>query len=136
MTQLKKPHNSKAPVILIAEDKELNMIISKQMVTKLYPGAKIIEAINGQEAVAMTKRKKPDIILLDIKMPVMDGTEAIKEIRSFEFGSTRKTPIIALTAETQEEGVMNYLELGFNEIVAKPTEIQILKNKLAKFIDN
>lgn len=132
--KLKVPKNSNSPIVLIAEDKELNMIVSKQMVLQLYPEAKVVCAYNGQDAVNLTKRQKPDIILMDIKMPIMDGIEATKLIREYEDGSIRKMPIIALTAETEKEGVLNYIELGMNEIIAKPTKVEILKEKLKKFI--
>ncbi len=132
--KLKKPADVKKPRILIAEDIKNNMIITTTMLTTLYPGAVLSEAYNGEEAVSLYKRMKPDLILMDISMPKKTGIEAIEEIREHESDFVKKTPILALTAETEIEGVMRYIELGVNEIIAKPTTLETLKDKLSKFI--
>jgi signal transduction histidine kinase/CheY-like chemotaxis protein len=115
--------------ILIAEDNSVNIMVIKAML--LSTRAELIFVENGQDAVDTFRAKKPDIILMDIQMPIMDGIQACKLIRS---ESTDQT-VIALTANVMKEDLKNYKEVGFNNFVGKPIEQGELYKALSKYQD-
>ncbi len=100
--------------ILVAEDNRIN----QKVVTKMLEltKAKVIIAQNGLEAIALYKQEQPDIILMDIQMPELDGVKACQEIRYLD----QDIKIIALTANVMKKEVEHYLNSGFNAHVAKP----------------
>lgn len=83
-----------------------------------YRGFHVLVARNGNEAVAQARLHRPDVILLDIRMPGMTGTEAMRVLRSD--ASFINTPIIALTAQAMDEERRLALSAGFDEVIAKP----------------
>jgi PAS domain S-box-containing protein len=114
--------NLPLPLILIAEDNEANIItVSSYLEAKDY---RVVIAKNGSEAIAITKSDRPDLILMDIQMPVMDGLEAIAQIRLDP--SLANIPIIALTALTMEGDRDRCLAIGANEYISKPIKLKQL----------
>jgi|GEM_PF-752598 len=110
------------PLILIAEDNEANIItISSYLTAKGY---RFVLAGNGQEAIAMAMSAQPDLILMDIQMPVMDGLEATKQIR--QIPSLVSIPIIALTALAMKDDRDRCIAAGANEYLAKPVKLKQL----------
>ena len=101
--------------ILIAEDNESNYILMTYILKKSY---QFVRAINGLEAVEMAKKGGIDLILMDMKMPVMDGVEATSKIRE----SHPDLPIVALTANAFESDRQAMLEAGCNEFLSKPVD--------------
>ena len=117
--------------ILLVEDNELNMEIAELMFRN--EGAVVTKAWNGQEAVELFKKSRPgeiDVILMDIMMPVMNGYEATKIIRSMGREDAKVIPIIAMTANAFTEDRLRAKEAGMNEHIAKPIDA----NKLVKAI--
>ena len=117
--------------ILLVEDNELNMEIAELMFRN--EGAVVTKAWNGQEAVEIFKKSRPgeiDVILMDIMMPVMNGYEATKIIRSMGREDAKVIPIIAMTANAFTEDRLRAKEAGMNEHIAKPADA----NKLVKAI--
>ena len=117
--------------ILLVEDNELNMEIAELMFRN--KGAVVTKAWNGQEAVEIFKKSRPgeiDVILMDIMMPVMNGYEATKIIRSMGREDAKVIPIIAMTANAFTEDRLRAKEAGMNEHIAKPVDA----NKLVKAI--
>ncbi len=113
---------SQDPLILIAEDNEANiMTISSYLIAKGY---RIVLAKNGEEAISIALTAKPDLILMDIQMPVMDGLEAIKQIRQIPM--LVNVPIIALTALAMTDDRDHCLTAGANEYIAKPVKLKQL----------
>ena len=113
--------------ILLTEDNELNMEIAEFMLQN--EGADVEKAWNGQEAVELFKKSEPgefDVILMDIMMPVMNGYEAAKMIRSLEREDAKKVPIIAMTANAFTEDRIRAKEAGMDEHVAKPVDVELL----------
>ena len=111
--------------ILVAEDNDLNMEISKFQLESA--GAKVLEVHNGQEAVTAFEQSAPgsiDAILMDVMMPVMDGYEATKCIRSMEREDARTVPIIAMTANAFSEDKVTAKQAGMNEHLAKPLDVK------------
>ena len=113
--------------ILLAEDNELNMEIAEFMLQN--EGADVTKAWNGQEAVELFRKSEPgefDVILMDIMMPVMNGYEAAKTIRSLNREEAKEVPIIAMTANAFTEDRIKAKEAGMDEHVAKPVDMELL----------
>ena len=119
-----------SPLILIAEDNQSNiMTISSYLVAKGY---RIVLAYNGQEAIAMATSAQPDLILMDIQMPIMDGLEATKQIR--QIPSLVNVPIIALTALAMEADRDRCIAAGANEYLSKPVKLKQLVSTIHQLL--
>ena len=121
--------------ILLTEDNELNMEIAEFMLQN--EGADVEKAWNGQEAVELFKKSEPgefDVILMDIMMPVMNGYEAAKMIRSLEREDSKKVPIIAMTANAFTEDRIRAKEAEMDEHVAKPVDVKLLIKVIRKLV--
>ena len=113
--------------ILLAEDNELNMEIAEFMLQN--EGVELTKAWDGQEAVELFRKSEPgefDVILMDIMMPVMNGYEAAKMIRSLDREDAKTIPIIAMTANAFTEDRIRAKEAGMDEHVAKPVDVELL----------
>ena len=113
--------------ILLAEDNELNMEIAEFMFQN--EGAEVTKAWNGLEAVEIFEKSRPgefDVILMDIMMPVMNGYNATKRIRSMDREDAKEIPIIAMTANAFTEDRIRAKEAGMDEHVAKPVDVELL----------
>lgn len=109
--------------VLVAEDNAINRMVLQTFMEPL--GFKLTFATNGKEAVDLFAKGKFDIVLMDIQMPVMDGEEALAEIRKMEILSKRNpVPVIAVTACTLDHEVAHYKEVGFNGFVSKPVNAE------------
>ena len=113
--------------ILIAEDNESNYKLFASILKGEY---QLIHAWDGQEAVEMFKQYNPQIILMDINMPVMDGYEATKEIRKY----SAKVPIIAITAFAYASDEQRVMESGFDGYMPKPINARLLKAQLTEIM--
>ena len=121
--------------ILLAEDNELNMEIAEFMLQN--EGVEVTKAWNGQEAVEIFRKSKPgefDVILMDIMMPVMNGYEATKKIRSLDREDAKVVPIIAMTANAFTEDRLRAKEAGMDEHIAKPVDGKLLINIIYKLM--
>ena len=113
--------------ILLAEDNELNMEIAEFMFQN--EGAEVTKAWNGLEAVEIFKKSRPggfDVILMDIMMPVMNGYNATKRIRSMDREDAKEIPIIAMTANAFTEDRIRAKEAGMDEHISKPVDGNLL----------
>lgn len=121
--------------ILLVEDNELNRDISETILTDA--GANVTMAVNGEMAVEAFKASEPgkfDMILMDIMMPIMNGYEATRCIRSLERIDAKEIPIIALTANAFTEDVEKAKKAGMNDHLAKPLDIQRMLALIAKYV--
>ena len=121
--------------ILLAEDNELNMEIAEFMLQN--EGTVVTKAWNGQEAVELFRKSKPgefDVILMDIMMPVMNGYEATKKIRSLDREDAKTIPIIAMTANAFTEDRLRAKEAGMDEHIAKPVDGKLLIKVIHKLM--
>lgn len=119
--------------ILLAEDNDLNWEIAEVLLSSI--GATIDRAENGKICVEMLTESKPgsyDVILMDIRMPVMTGLEATVEIRKSKHPD-KDIPIIAMTADAFSDDMKKCLDCGMNAHIAKPIEIDVVKNAILKF---
>ncbi len=113
--------------ILIVEDNEMNRdMLSRRLIKK---GFEIIIAIDGEEGVKKTISEKPDLILMDMSLPVMDGWEATKKLKSNS--DTSKIPIIALTAHAMAQDKEKALAAGCDEYDTKPIDLDRLLSKIS-----
>lgn len=121
--------------ILFAEDIEINRLIICEILSPT--GIEIIEVENGQEAVENFDHSPPgfyDLIFMDVKMPVMGGYEATKQIRALEHKDAKKIPIIAMTANAYKEDIDQCLAAGMNGHIAKPVDTTVLLKILLEYI--
>ncbi len=121
--------------VLLAEDNELNMEIAEFVLQN--EGADVTKVWNGQEAVELFRNSEPgefDVILMDIMMPVMNGYEAAKRIRSLDREDAKTIPIIAMTANAFAEDRIRAREAGMDEHVAKPVDAELLIKVIHKLV--
>ena len=122
--------------ILLAEDNDLNMEIAEFMLQN--EGVEVTKAWDGQEAVELFRKSEPgefDVILMDIMMPVMNGYEAAKMIRSMDREDAKKIPIIAMTANAFTEDRIRAKEAGMDEHVAKPVDVELLIKVIHRLVE-
>ena len=118
--------------ILIVEDNELNRdMLSRRLMRK---GFEVVMAEDGQKGVDMSISENPDLILMDLSLPIMDGWEATSTIKNSE--ETKKIPIIVLTAHAMAGDREKALEAGADEYDTKPIEFKRLLGKIKDFLNN
>lgn len=117
--------------ILIVEDVDINREYEKEMLNNFFS---IIcdTAINGQDALDKARVKRYDLILMDMRMPIMDGLEATREIRKFD----KNTPIICMSANVYKEDKLSAKESGMNDFIEKPLSKKDIEDKLIKILNN
>lgn len=116
--------------ILIVDDSDVNRLVLKAFLSQL--GFEVIEAINGHDGLNKATALRPDMILMDLMMPVMDGFEATSEIR--KMSAFRNTPIIAVSANVSEEARGTSLDAGCNDYITKPVNMDQLTALLEKYL--
>jgi PAS domain S-box-containing protein len=114
--------------VLVAEDNQINMMIFETLMEPT--GVTLLMAENGQQAVELSLQHQPDLIYMDIQMPVMDGIEACRQIKSTQ----AEIPIIALTANVMDEDIKRYRQEGFTAYLAKPLDMQDLYASLTTYL--
>ena len=116
--------------ILIVEDNEMNRdMLSRRLERK---GFEVIMAEDGKQGVDMSRSETPDLILMDLSLPVMDGWEATSTIKSYD--NTKNIPIIVLTAHAMSGDREKALEAGADEYDTKPIDFKRLLGKIKDFI--
>ncbi|SHN34063.1 PAS domain S-box-containing protein [Cyclobacterium lianum] len=123
---------SKKYIVLIAEDNPINMKLSKIILSKVSPTIQIVEADNGLKAYEYVIRQKPDLVLMDVQMPIMNGYETARAIRSVKNG--KDLPIIALTAGTVKGEKERCLEAGMDDYMSKPLVQNSLTSMITKWL--
>ena len=120
--------------ILLVEDNEFNQMVAEDTLKEVLSNVHIDIAANGKEALDLLKQRMYDVVLMDIQMPVMDGIEATKQIRSTLPEPARSVKIIAMTANVLQEDVKHYFEIGMNAYVSKPFQTEELLHKMASVV--
>ena len=120
--------------IMVAEDIKMNMLVIENMLNNIVPNSKIHEAANGVEVLKLLETILPDIILMDVQMPVMDGIESTRQIRKMEKPELSKLPIIALTAGVSKEERENCYNAGMNDFLSKPIDKNALYDMILKHL--
>jgi CheY-like chemotaxis protein len=119
------------PLLLIVDDIYVNRILLSEIVSKIGCDYKL--ASNGKEAVDKLQLEKFDMVLMDIEMPVMNGLETTKYIRTKMDDPISKIPIIALTAHNPMDFFEEFNIAGFNELITKPYLLTKIKEIIEKF---
>jgi CheY-like chemotaxis protein len=117
--------------ILAADDNRENLLLLKSLLEKV--GYFVLEAKNGKEALEAFKKESPDLIWMDMRMPVMDGYEAVRQIRQCSGGDT--VPIIAITASAFKEQRDEVLAAGCDDMVIKPFRPHEIFEVMGRFLD-
>src|SRR5690348_2189721 len=115
--------------ILIVEDVEFNRDLLVQLLEDEY---EILTAVDGAGGFELAERERPDLILMDLSLPVVDGWEATKRIKANKI--LRNIPIIALTAHAMTGDKERALECGCDDYLSKPLDEELLFHKLAQFL--
>ncbi len=116
--------------VLLVEDNDFNRLVAVDTLTENLTNVSIDQAVNGEEAVNMVKNNPYDIVLMDIQMPVMDGVTATKIIRNILTEPARSIKILALTANVMQEDLVKYFDVGIDDYVAKPFQVDELLGKM------
>ena len=117
-------------VVLVVEDNDLNAdMISQRLKRKGY---EILFATDGEEAIKCVRENLPQIVLMDMSLPILDGWEATRRLKAD--AKTKKIPIIALTAHTMSDDRQHALDAGCDEYEAKPVDFTRLIEKIEKLI--
>lgn len=117
--------------ILLVEDNEMNRdMLSRRLMRKGY---EVVMAFDGEQGVAMARTESPDLILMDLSLPVMDGWEATRHLKAAE--GTRLIPVIALTAHAMAGDKEKAIEAGCDDYDSKPIEFPRLLGKIEAFMN-
>jgi two-component system, cell cycle response regulator DivK len=116
--------------VLLVEDNEMNRdMLSRRLMRR---GFEVIFAMDGKEGVDTARREKPDIILMDLSLPVMDGWEATRRVKSDD--ATRSVPVIGLTARAMVGDREKAMEAGCDDYDTKPVELDRLIGKIERLL--
>lgn len=117
-------------LILLAEDHEANRkVLCRRLERRGY---KMLEAADGEEAVTRFQEQTPDLVLMDLSMPIMDGVEALKQIR--KHATAANIPIVALTAHAMDDMRSECAAAGFDDFATKPIDFEELLNMIRRLI--
>ncbi len=118
------------PKILLVEDNEMNRDMLSRRLTR--NGFEVVIAVNGQEGVDLATSSKPDLILMDMSLPILDGWEATRQVKANP--ATKGIPVIALTAHAMVQDKEKALAAGCDEFDTKPVELPRLLEKIKSLL--
>ena len=119
------------PKVLLVEDNEMNRDMLSRRLTRR--GFEVVFAGDGQQGMDLARSEKPDVILMDMSLPVMDGWEATRRIKAD--GTMRSIPVIGLTAHAMSGDREKAIEAGCDDYDTKPVEIDRLLEKIRRLLD-
>ena len=118
------------PVVLVVEDFEDNRFMMRRLLE--MSGYRVLEAVNGEQAVEAATQERPDLILMDLSLPKLDGLAATRRIRQHD--ALSKTPIVAVSAHDTTDFHADALAAGCDEYVTKPIDFDQLEALLKKLL--
>jgi CheY-like chemotaxis protein len=118
--------------VLLVEDNEMNRDMLSRRLTRR--GFEVVFAMDGKQGVALAHSEKPDVILMDMSLPVMDGWEATRRVKADE--ATRSVPVIGLTAHAMDGDREKAMEAGCDDYDTKPVELDRLIGKIERLLGN
>jgi len=117
-------------LVLLVEDNEKNMKLARDILR--FKGYRVTEATTGEDAVASAGAEPPDLVLMDIQLPGIDGIEAFRRIRSDP--KTAKVPVVALTASVMAGDRERFDKAGFDGFIAKPIDVKQFPDQVASYL--
>jgi len=117
-------------LVLLVEDNEKNMKLARDILR--FKGYRVTEATTGEDAVASAATEPPDLVLMDIQLPGIDGIEAFRRIRSDP--KTAKIPVVALTASVMAGDRERFDKAGFDGFIAKPIDVKQFPDQVASYL--
>lgn len=118
--------------ILVVEDNPKNLKLVRDVLT--YFGYEVIEAASGEEGVRLAHERSPDLILMDLQLPGIDGAEALRQIRVGEEAQVPVVPVVAVTAFAMNDDRTRAFESGFDGYVEKPINVRALPQQVRDFL--
>ena len=122
------------PVILVVEDNDLHANLVVELVKELTSDYKVVVADDGYKAGSLIQKEKPQIILLDLMMPNLDGFSVCKQIKADN--TTKNIPIIAMSGNTEPETIVKITKAGADAFLCKPLDIEKFNKTLENFISS
>jgi len=117
-------------LVLLVEDNEKNMKLARDILR--FKGYRVTEATTGEDAVASAATEPPDLVLMDIQLPGIDGIEAFRRIRSDP--KTATIPVVALTASVMAGDRERFDKAGFDGFIAKPIDVKQFPDQVASYL--
>ena len=117
--------------ILVVEDNERNLKLVRDVLQ--YAGYDVIAASSGEQGVALAREQMPDLVLMDLQLPEMDGTEALRRLRDDPL--TLAIPVVAVTAFAMKDDRERALDAGFDSYIEKPISVRALPDQVRGFLD-
>jgi len=114
--------------ILVVEDNPKNLKLVRDVLS--YAGYEVIEATSGEDGVRLAAESRPDLILMDLQLPGIDGAEALRQIRAIE----RRIPVVAVTAFAMNDDRARAFDAGFDGYVEKPISVRALPQQVRDFL--
>ena len=121
---------SRRPKVLLVEDNERNLKLARDLLE--FNGFTVFVATTGEEALAQAPRTGPDVILMDLQLPGIDGMEALRQLRASP--QTADIPVVAVTAQAMKQDRERALEAGFNGYIEKPISVRAFPDQVRSFL--
>jgi two-component system cell cycle response regulator DivK len=118
-------------LILIVDDNDKNLKLARDVLQ--YHGFRTLEATTGRQGIDLALENDPDVVLLDIQLPDIDGVTALQELRASD--KAAETPVVALTAFAMKADRQRFLDAGFNGYIAKPIDVRAFPLQVREFCD-
>lgn len=128
--EMDRGNGGAAPVVMVVEDFEDNRFMMRRLLE--MSGYRVLEAINGEEAVELAHRERPQLILMDLSLPQLDGLAATRRIR--QHADLREVPIVAVSAHDTADFHADALAAGCNDYVTKPIDFDQLEALLSRLL--
>jgi two-component system, cell cycle response regulator DivK len=125
-----RDNGNESPTVMVVEDFEDNRFMMRRLLE--MSGYRVLEAINGEEAVELAHRERPNLILMDLSLPQLDGLAATRRIRQHE--DLRNVPIVAVSAHDTADFHADALAAGCNDYVTKPIDFDQLEALLSRLL--
>jgi two-component system cell cycle response regulator DivK len=122
--------NNRQRTIMVVEDFEDNRFMMRRLLE--MSGYRVVEAVNGEQAVELAQRERPHLILMDLSLPLLDGLAATRRIRQHE--ELKRVPIIAVSAHDTSDFHADALAAGCNDYVTKPIDFEQLESLLSRLL--
>lgn len=117
-------------LILIVEDNDKNLKLTRDVLR--FHGFETIEATNAEDGIALAQERKPDLVLMDIQLPGMDGVSALQKLRQDQ--TTAAIPVVALTASVMKEDRERFDKAGFDGFITKPISVKAFPDQVRGYM--